>query len=401
MRNSAMSLPLLDQRSKFLIVVAFLVVSVASLRAIPFMQPLGGDLHNLVVYQKCSNGASPYSIPGQVCGDVLSRSLVYPPLLYHSFFWLRDLGHETAFRCWVFFQISAFGGVFYALAKLGPRLPPARSWEVPVFAALLLLQYPFAFSLERGGSDVWVILLATGSVLLVTRQRWALAGAALGVATAYKLYPGLACVIVALAIAAGSFSGPRADGKRRFWTFCAGAAGAFAFVFLTTFELSVQYFSEVLPNFAGQRPKLSAFSHSLPSAMGGGFPGFSALVFGGLAVLWIWASSRALRRGDVGMAIAGPLAICTYPLSTSFDYNLITVYPLLFLTFLQARETGRWGVLALGLVAICGERQLFADSRAAVLTPEFHVALQLAFLCCAALATAVPPEDPLNEGAAS
>ena len=80
-------MPLLDKRTKFLLLVGFMVVCMASLAAIPVLDPWGMDMHNIHVFQQCSgsSGQSPYLINAKVCGDKLGRPFYYPPFLFAFF----------------------------------------------------------------------------------------------------------------------------------------------------------------------------------------------------------------------------------------------------------------------------------------------------------------------------
>src|SRR5207244_8199294 len=113
-------------------------------------------------------------------------------------------------------------------------------------------------------------------------------------------------------------------------------------------------------------------------------PNFTLALFGSIVAVWVWAAGRAFARGDVAAGVAGALAVSTYLQSTSWDYNLVTTYPLLVVMFLRARQSGRWGVLAIGLIGIIGERQIYQAPQATLLTPAFHVGVQLAFLLLSA-----------------
>jgi len=95
---------------------------------------------------------------------------------------------------------------------------------------------------------------------------------------------------------------------------------------------------------------------------------------------------------DVPMAFAGALAVSTYVPRTSFDYNLISTYPLLLLLFLRTQRMNRWGLLVFGVFAIAGDRRLFALPGAKIFTPHLHLALELAFLVVAAVVVAHPDE---------
>jgi hypothetical protein len=120
-----------------------------------------------------------------------------------------------------------------------------------------------------------------------------------------------------------------------------------------------------------------------------------------LLALWAWASACAIARGEEWWALAGALAVSTYNQRTSWDYNLITVYPLLLLLFLRARRTNRWALLAFGVFTIAGDRRLFTFPDARLFTPKLQLALELAFLAVTALVVAGGDESkPLAETAA-
>ena len=74
--------------------------------------------------------------------------------------------------------------------------------------------------------------------------------------------------------------------------------------------------------------RLLALGHSVSSAVGSQYPGFANLICGALLGLWGWAGARAIARGEEAWALAGALAVCTYASRTSWDYNLVTTYPL-------------------------------------------------------------------------
>jgi Glycosyltransferase family 87 len=381
-----------------LAIFALLVVSLASLRTIPFASPWGLDLQNLHLYQRCAAGRSPYEVPGVLCGDPFGRGMYYPPLLFHSFAWTRSLSLGRAMQVWSIAQLLAFAGVLYAWARriCGVRVGASSAPECVVFGALLLPQFPMAFALERGGSDVWAVVLATVAALLFTRQHHLLAGAALGVASAYKLYPVFTCAVVVLGLMFADWSQPlRARARWRFIEVGAASVAAFGLVSLIFYSESKVYFTEVLPKFAGTALYPGTIGHSL-TALNGAYPRFTGMVIGSLVLLWAWAAGRAFARTDFASGVAGALAISTYTQSMSWDYNLVTTYPLLLVMFLRARVDERWGVLGLGLVAIVGERDLYGVAGNTLFTPHLHIMLQLAFLVLSALVVA--GGDPVERG---
>jgi hypothetical protein len=379
-----------DRRTKFLILIAVMILWMASLTAIPFWQPWGLDLHNVHIFQQCVKGRSPYLVDAHACGDILDRPFYYPPFLFAFFRWLRPLSLPAAMYIWTVFMFTSFGVMFWAWARKIAREPRhGERHELVFFCALLLLQYPFVFALERGNTDTVAIVFYTiGAYLFVRRQVW-LAGMAAGLAAGFRLSP-----IVAVVIMTGALLWAwRSVG---FWTsvkFGGGALTSFALTLLIFFKDAKLYLFTVLPAYAKQLSFASPYGHSLPTYVGDGYRNFARVLAGCLAVAWIWGGKRALARGDAAMALAGALAASTYAQATSFDYNLITTYPLLLLLFLRAQRTNRWALLGFGVLAIAGDRRLFTLPNAVVLTAQLHLTMQLAFLVVAALVAAQPEDD--------
>jgi len=384
----------IDRNAKFSILVAFLVISMATLRYVPFMKPVGIDLLNIVLYHKCAVHTSPYLVDATVCGDELGRGMNYPPFLFHSFRWLRGMTLASAMRVWTPFLLLAMLGVLYAWVRLiaRPRWD-SRYWEIPIFCGLILFQYPFVFELERGQTDVVALVFFTAGCFCFTRRKLWLAGALFGLATAYKLYPLFACAIITLALLlAKPKRGPRfnADWLR----FGFGAFGAFMAANLAFYSDSKLYFFTTLPKVSAMYTPAWTWvhAHSFTSLVGPDYSPFSWVFCAGMVGLWAWAASRAIMQGEDGLALAGSLAPSTYFAAFTFDYNLVTIYPLLLLLFLRARRCDRWGLLAFGSFVMFGDRQTFANPEAAIFNPTVHITLQLAFLTVAAIAVAQPVE---------
>jgi hypothetical protein len=379
----------LDRRTKFLLLVGFMVACLASLKAISPYKTWGVDLHNVHVFQQCVAGRSPYLVDAKACGDVLGRPFYYPPFLFASFRWLRPLSLETALRIWTVFVIVAFGGTFYVWARkiVPPRAPaPGERHETVLFCVLLLLQYPFVFALERGNTDTVCVLFYTLAAYLFARGRPTLAGAAAGLAAGFKLSPIIAVVVMTGAL----LWAWRRVGRWTWLRFSGGALGAFALTLAIFFRDAKIYLVDVLPKYAGAVTPIGEWGHSIPTFVGKEYALFGLQLGVGLVAIWIWAGARALARGDGAIAFAGSLALSTYLQRTSIDYNLLTTFPLLLVLFLRAQRTNRWALLAFGLAAIAGDRRLFKMHDAAILTPQLHLTLQLAFLVVAALVAARP-----------
>jgi hypothetical protein len=298
---------------------------------------------------------------------------------------------------WTACLCLAFGAILYVWARLIVRAPSAKEagdrHEVPVFCVLLLFQYPFVFALERGNTDTVAIVFYTFAAFWFVRRRLSLAGAAAGLAAGFRLYPALAVMVVTAALLLAERSKARHIVKWGWLRFGGGALGAFGATLLAFPKDSLIYFRDVLPAYAKGFTPSCEFSHSVPTFVGTEYPAFAALIAIGLLALWAWASARAIARGEDWWALAGALAVSTYNQRTSWDYNLITVYPLLLLLFLRARRTDRWALMAFGVFTIAGDRRLFTFPNAHLFTPRLQLALELAFLAIAALVIAGGDEE--------
>jgi hypothetical protein len=117
-----------------------------------------------------------------------------------------------------------------------------------------------------------------------------------------------------------------------------------------------------LPAFAAQTNPLAIFNHAMNTAL----PGFSPVPLQALLLgSWLVGAALVVAR-DPALVFAGALAISTSFANTSWDYNLITTFPLLVVQYQRAAER-RWvpladGLLLVGLVAVAGNRLLFSLS---------------------------------------
>ena len=292
---------------------------------------------------------------------------------------------------WTVFLFASAAVMFYVWAKkiAGESPPPDQRHEVVAFCVLLLFQYPFVFAIERGNTDTVNMLFYTlGAYLFVRRQVW-LAGMAAGIAAGFKVSPAIAAFVVTGALLwARSRVGP--------WTWLRFGGGALTALALTLLIFPADakiYLFDVLPKYAKELSWTCEHCHSLPSFVGEGYRSYARLLSVGLLAPWVWGAGQAFLRGDNAFAFAGPVAVSTYLQGTSYDYNLITVYPLLLLLFLRAQRINRWALLVFGLFVIAGDRRLFTMPEAKLLTPHLHFVLQLAFLVVAALVVGRPDSE--------
>jgi hypothetical protein len=361
------------------IVIAILLASVPAVAGIPFGPFLGLDFQNLDAFHDCVARNNPYLATGAECGDFGARDMNYPPLLYWSFAWTRWLPFAAGALLWA---AVVLGGVLVATLAWLPR---AR-WNivVAVFVILLILQYPALFSMERGNNDVLVLLLWTAATLLFVSGRVGWAGALAGIAAAMKLYPTFAAIVVGTGLVWWAWRDRSA--RRRLLLFSAGGVLAVAVAVVATFDQTMLYFADELPQLTSTRPPLSTYTHALDNIAPAGVSWFLSLPLLGL---WMVASARRLPE-DPTLIFAGGLAISTYFSSVSYDYNLITVYPLLVLLFVRATDRPwsplAFGLLLLGLVSVVGHRDWFMGSDLAMRT---HIGLQWLWLVGVGLAVAV------------
>lgn len=362
--------------------LALLLVSVASSRSIPWLEPWGADFHNLQVYNLCAESGNPYLISGPDCGDLFGRPFVYPPLLLHCFAWTKPLTLRSAMWVWSLVTATMLGVTLLLWTRLNMRARPVGTPHV-LAAVLLAFQFPSVFMWERGGTDAVPTLLWTLAVVALSQRRLLACGALAGVATAFKLYPVFAAFPLGLAL----LLAPHTFGLqfRRIDALRYGGAFLLAFVLgtLTFGDEARVYFSLALPKFAAVFTPEAMFMHSLGSLLG------PTLVWPTRIFLLLWLAlwcvavvvAPANRKWE---ALAGALAISTYFANTSWDYNLVTTYPLLLCAFLRAVDTNRWTVLVIGTIAVLGDRALLllASPLAAV---HVHIAMQLGWLVLVAV----------------
>jgi hypothetical protein len=365
----------------FALVLAVCAASIPSYRQIPgYGRPWGLDLQNVFAFHHCASRDEPYAATGFACGDRVGRGMPYPPLLYWSFTWIRAFSLPIA--CWIWASFIVAGLLGSGWVWSGAKLPrPARSARLPaaLFGALLIAAYPAAFAIERGNNDILVVLTWSVALLLFLRKDRFASGSFCGLAAVLKVYPAFAAFVV---VAGELGAAIRGDRQRRIEAlrFAGGLALAPLAVSLLFLGQTRRYITQVLPPFAAHMPAVTLHSHSVPATFGDAARPVSA------ALVLAWAAAAFFRLNAAPSEVfAGALAISTYVAATSFDYNLITVYPLLVVLLLRAlQEEGRravaaWAALALGLAGVVAHRGWFTGH------PQAHVVLQVVFLVASAL----------------
>ena len=367
---------------KLLLLLLLLFYTSRDLALIPFLDTLGVDLQNLYLFHHCSGANNPYLLTGAQCGDPFGRDMFYPPLMYFAFAWTRLVGFPFATGIWAAFLGASSLICLWAWlpSRVWRTLGGMRPW---LLLLALLAQYPMAFAIERGNCDILPLIGWTLAFRLWLAERPAWSGFAAGAAVALKLYPAFACAIVAVGVLGVAIR--ERKGWRTLAWFGLGGVAAPALALLAFLEQSKDYLRDELPRFAAQETGLTIFLHTLRALQperSWVFPVTSACLFG----CWAYASFRHLRR-DPALVFAGALAMTTYFARTSYDYNLITAYPVLALLALRALEgDGRVALKnlllsGLGILVFFGGRRLCLVHHWA----EQRIAAQLVWLCVAAL----------------
>jgi hypothetical protein len=366
------------------VVVVLLVASIPSYHLIPFLEPFGADFRNLFAFHHCAARNHPYSSSGFACGDPWGRGMVYPPLLYWCFAWVRLFSFEVARNMWCTGIVVLLAPLFACWTTREERQAVGRV-EVLGFWALCLAQFPVAFAVERGNSDVLPVV-AWSLAAIAFRRAPFVSGALAAAATMIKLYPAFACVVVSVGLIADAV---RSRSWRRTLLFGAGVLVTTATVVATDFEQTRFYLTVRLPEFNRTPPTAATWAHAVPAHAS---PRGAAVIGAVLLLVWCAAAVRRLAR-DPLLIFAGGLAIATYFGVVSYDYNLITTYPLLLVLFTRAALDPRprfrwpWALLVLGVIAVVGHRRLF-DTPGLI---RAHVELQLAWLAAVGAWACVAP----------
>ena len=189
-----------DKRNLVLVLIGlFLLASIGTSFMLPHLfvsgadgtTLFGADLLNLFIFHNCTAADDNYYLATwEMCGEPFQRNMVYPPILYRSFFWLSFLSFSVALAVWTLVIIFSFllAGFILSMAmqKESLSVRPLYFW---VAWLLLGMQVPLLFAIERGNNDIYVLLLFSSGLYLAQKDNWMGVGALLALVTAYKLYP--------------------------------------------------------------------------------------------------------------------------------------------------------------------------------------------------------------------
>jgi len=352
-----------------------LLLGLASIPLIPWAPFFGYDLYNIQVYHKCPPVQwNPYLPESVQCGDHAGRSMPYPPLLYFSFIWTKYLSPATSKIIWGVVLIALMSGSLLWWLRQEREDRKQISRQDLAFGLLLLLQFPFIFTLERANSDVPVVALWTVATWAATKNRWAVAGMAAGAAVTFKIYPIIALGVISLGTVI-----TLAKEKLRKHGLVLGLVSALT-MFIGFYLLWPQdIWNNWLVTIGGYNTGGSGtfyYSHTLSRPFGGKYWIPALIIRTALFGIFVWATKAKIKT-DPRLVFAGALAMTTYYTGTSYDYNLVTIYPLFILLYVRKL----WSLLGIGLFFVCMARPLFVQSPGVQILGQIGWLMLIALYC--------------------
>ena len=358
----------INKKSIFQLVL--LIVSVPALFVIPFYNQLGLDFQNSFTFQRCGiEHKNIYLLTGEECGDWGSRNYVYPPLHFWIYYWTRFVSFNQAYLFLCVFILSAtFTSLMLWVTTFNWK--EAVSLHSLLVISLLLFQYPLVFALERGNSDIFVLVLWTVLFFSFVNRHYIIVGILAGLLVSLKIYPIIGLVCVFSGVFAHCYLN-RQFPKSVLFILVGGivCVVAQAFLFLDQLIAFFQHFDA----FLNLRLHSNQFSHTLFSNY---IPNIA--VYGSkllLLLLWCAVSIRWIKDRPA-IVFLGALAISTYFSGVSYDYNLITVYPLLSILLIGAVLWGKRDN-AIFLLGVSGIFIYFTSKAFIVLLHNFGLQLNL------------------------
>lgn len=306
---------------------------------------IGLDYICVDTYLRCAGpGRDIYSA---VCpGDPLKRPFQYPPLMAYMFAWVPLLPVLNAIGIWSSFILICIFAATWILAFLVQRMGGSNVPCSPIITALLLTSaYPSVFAFDRGNNDVWILLCysAAAAALLSGRNLWV--GLMVAVSVMLKLYPAplaVACAFIALTTLMRN--------RARALSLLLGLIGGIAVVLVPLFDAYRFFVFEHYPKTTSYDiiPG-SALDHSLVVSYGHVGMAIGLLLW--IAAVVVWTRSELgldpskSRQSRILLSFCYLAALCTYlfPRTESFDYNLITAFPLLICLAYTAVRPGAAG----------------------------------------------------------
>jgi len=371
----------------YIIPCVILLFSISSYKLIPFAVPDGLDFNNIYSYERCDKVLSQKKFSGDIylatgtdCGDAMGRGYVYPPLLYLTltpFKYFKTF--PSALLAWrIIIITSLLICIFLFLGSLKSFL-----LTLPI-TVLMFLQFPMLFALERGNNDILLIILWTLSFVSYNKKYYKLCGFLAMSSVFMKVYPLFPFSMLLAGILISAIINFKHGIKDKLaLNFIKGSILAFV-VNMLIFPKFWYSFLVKISGFASMALNLSFLNHSIQDI----FEKRSVAMLSYIIAMTIWIIYYRYAKSDNSKKVffAGVLSISTFYSNVTYDYNLITTYPLIIVIFcslIEQFKTKQFVVLLFILIGIFGNRLYFEHSSQAILKLRF--ALQFISLIMIAL----------------
>ena len=327
----------------------------------PYIGFYGSDLSMQYFYTHCPGLAlgseNLYQMTGIMCNNANNTHYAYPVLIYRFFSFTTFF---NSFKMFYYFWSALIILTIMSLPYLWLK-KQSHKFNLVYFAIgiITLIQAPSYFALERGGTDIAFLIPWMFATYLALKERWILAGIFMAAAALLKLYPVMAIMPIMLRLFIDD------KNKIKFLKCCMVITVTVLINFALDWHLWKTFISEILPIETKYSIGTNAIGHSLI----GPFP--KLFVYPLMILFWfLYAQVFALKNNwSKKFTFAGVLAMSTYFNNHSFDYNLITAFPFIYLCFELYFDTESpyfgnqqimWGILLLSFTLLGPANYLFS-----------------------------------------
>lgn len=312
------------------LLIAYLLLAPLSYKLLPYMGFYGADVSMQYNFHHCSllenSSEKLYEVAGIDCNDPVNKYYAYPVLIYRFFSWAPFF---TNFQSFYYFWTALLILTLLSLPFFWLKTPNLKLGLLYFsLACLSLVQANSYYALERGGTDITFLIAWMIASYFALKEKWFLSGSFMALAALLKLYPVMAIFPILLGLLFQEKEKIKsAFFKTRLFYICLGLATTGGLVLALDYQLWSTFIFKVLPHEAKFHIGTNAIGHSLI----GPFP--KAIVYIVMFGFW-FVLAKIFAQNDLRMkrfALAGTLGLSTYFTNHSFDYNLITLFPLLYI----------------------------------------------------------------------
>lgn len=301
---------------------------------LPKMPIWGADVSMQYFFHKCINfdpSKTIYAVSGNFCGDNINLFYAYPPIIFRFFSFSRLFNDYNNF--YYFYVSLVFICIFsipFIMRKFFTNISISSSFLLSI---LLLFQAPSYYSLERGGTDIIFTIPWMFASIFFLQKKIAFAAILMCLSVLLKLYPAIAILCVTL-----SYIHFKKYLSKDFCIYALSGGVSTVFFILVDFNLWKDFFTIALTKANSMPIGTNAISHSLVGP-------FNKFIVYALMFYFCFSFSKliASKNNDLkALGLFTAIGFSTYFSNHSFDYNLVTIYPLIiFLIFSQIDDSNR------------------------------------------------------------